>query len=148
MLSLTRVALIVALCCIVSSAAARPMPTDVRCAFDVYTPILVMPFAFEEDVGPGLTRAVHGARVFVAAKPGLTERGLMTRLHREIAQPPSSPLAEQCRPDVRHVEVSVFAGDGGFWVELSASGERSAASVVRWAQRGLLAARDVSPALR
>jgi hypothetical protein len=142
---LTRVATIVALWCVVSPAAARPMPLDhVKCAFDVYTPVLVMPFALEEEFGSGVSRRLHGARVFVAAKPGLTERGLMIRLHREM----SSPLAERCRPDVRQLDVSVFAGEGGFWVELSASGERSAASVLRWAQRGLFAAHDSTSAAR
>ena len=121
------------------------MPSDVRCAFDVYTPVLVMPFGLEEDSGLGEAR-LQGARVFVAAKPGLTERGLMIRLHREMAQPGSSALAQQCRPNVRELDVSVFAGEGGFWVELSASEERSAASVLRWAQKGLYAARDATPA--
>jgi hypothetical protein len=123
------------------------MPADVRCAFDVYTPVLVMPFALEEDSGSGQPR-LQGARVFVEAKPGLTERGLMIRLHREMAQPGSSALAERCRPNVRELDVSVFAGEGGFWVELSASEERSAVSVLRWAQRGLFAARDATPAAR
>ena len=138
MTSLIRLGIVVLLGFVSTTAAARPMPaSEARCAFDVYTPLAVIPFAVEEDLGHGLVRQIKGVRVFIDAEPGLTERGLLIRLHREVAQPWSSPIARLCRPEARELDVAVFAGEGGFWVELSATDERSAASVLRWAQRGL-----------
>jgi len=138
MTSLIRFGTIVALGFVSSIAAAKPLPpTNARCAFDVYTPLAVVPYAIEEDLGHGVIQRTQGVRVFVDAEPGLTERGLLTRLHREVTAPRSSPIAQLCRPDARDFQVAVFAGDGGFWVELGAADERSAASVLRWAQRGL-----------
>jgi hypothetical protein len=115
-----------------SSASASPAPAE-RCMLKDYSAVSVAAFRTDEDFGLGSYTRLKGAQVYVAAKPGLTAEWLTLSVQRELARLNASPDAA-CRPAVRDVKVSVTSSGGGFWVFLSAPDERSAASLLRWAQ--------------
>jgi hypothetical protein len=80
----------------------------------------------------GVVSRLSGARVYIAAEPGLTGEWLHYELAQRIASDNTDPV---CPLDVPGVSVEVESSGPGFWVNISAAGDKQAQAVLKRAQR-------------
>ena len=137
-----------ALFSIASTAYASPVPNRDAdmCVFDKYGATAVSAYRTEEDLGYVSYTMLRGAQLYVPAKEGLTAEWLAANIQRALSSPQPGPGA--CQPEVGHVKVAVVPAGPGFWVFLSTSDERSAASLLRWAKSVVPAANSSQPAAK
>jgi hypothetical protein len=92
----------------------------------------VMPYYQQITSAYGAATRLAGARVYIPAEPGLTEEWL----HYELAQRIASDKSDAACPlDLPRVSVDVESSGPGFWVNISAAGDKQAQAVLKRAQR-------------
>jgi hypothetical protein len=114
-----------------SSVQAAAGETAEKCVFEKYAPASVAPYRVEENYGLGTYTHLRGAQLFVPAREGLTAEWLALSVQRALAEAPSEQACQLAVPEVR---VSVVSAGSGFWVQLAAADDRSAAKLLRWAE--------------
>ena len=105
----------------------RPLDAA-SCALDAYAPATVRPHFDEEVVQKTTVRRLHGADVYIAARPGLTTEWLR---HELTPRPGDAP---GCALDVAHAEITVASAGPGFLVTIRARDEAAGGEILRRAR--------------
>lgn len=98
------------------------------CVFEKYAPSSAAPFNASQTDGYDTYTYLRGAQLFIPAQEGLTKEWLGLNVQRALAND------EACNPTVKPAQVTVTSAASGFWVQLSGADQRSAKSLLRWAQ--------------
>lgn len=98
------------------------------CALDTYAPAWVSPHFEDERVIKTTMRRLHGAEIYIPARPGLTAEWL----RRELAG--GSGAASDCPLDVTGAEIQIESRGAGFVVTIRAADADRAGEVLRRAR--------------
>ena len=112
-------------------------PNAQSCVFEKYAPVSVAAYSAEENLNYGSYSFLRGAQLYVPAREGLTKEWLEASVQHALAvqTPSTSNTDPACQgPNVRNVQVTVTSAGNGFWVALIGRDERSANTLLKWAQ--------------
>jgi anti-sigma factor RsiW len=121
-----------------ASSAYAASPTPASCVFDKYAPVAVRPYSEDDSVNYVTYSLVKGAQLYVPAREGLTKEWLTASAQQAIAGANASSAQGhdlECSPShLKDVEVRVVSAGNGFWVQLVSRDERTADTLLKWAQ--------------
>jgi hypothetical protein len=114
-----------------AASAASAAEDQAAACFAQHPPTHVSRYDGDVIAGDGTYTALLGAQLFVPAEQGLTAEWLHHQYLQRMAKRQSG---SQCPLDLEGVRVSVQPAGPGYWVQLSASEEKTAKELLRRSQ--------------
>ena len=109
-------------------------PHDKSCVLALFKVTQIGSFYVSEHAGQGTYDRLAGARLFLAAQPGLTAEWINANLvmHMQDKKRGSSP---DCPLDVAGANASVTSGGTGFWINIQAKDASAAKEILNRSRR-------------
>lgn len=116
------------------AVGATPTARGVEgCALAGYTVTKVVPYRIQERTGRGTVQKLVGAKLFVAAQPGLSAEWIGATVKRHLRQMQTRSMPG-CPLDVNSVKVSVASAGTGYWVQIAGKDSTAAKEILARAQ--------------
>jgi hypothetical protein len=117
-----------------AASPASPVASSSGCAFRDHRVVSVGPYVLEQTPIKTTFKRLGGARLFVAAEPGLTVEYLRSEVASHITAMGSNASMEGCPLAAGDVRVQVNSAGTGFWVDIVAKDPSKAEEVLRRAR--------------